>query len=85
MRTRRRPPRPACQDLRRTRLPFPQCCPTIKTIPVALSDFYTYERELEWSNAAAAITVSLLPGAALALFGHRILERFSLSPGAEKL
>jgi multiple sugar transport system permease protein len=57
----------------------------VKTIPVALSDFYTYERELEWSNAAAAITVSLLPVAALALFAHRILERFSLSPGAEEL
>lgn len=55
----------------------------VKTIPVALSDFYTYERELEWSNAAAAITVSLLPVAALAAFAHRILERFSLSPTAE--
>jgi len=52
----------------------------IKTIPVALSDFYTYERELEWSNAAAALTLSLLPVAALVVLAHRILEQFNLSP-----
>jgi len=50
----------------------------VKTIPVALSDFYTYERELEWSNAAAALVVSLLPVAAVALFAHRVLEHFNL-------
>ena len=55
----------------------------VKTIPVALSDFYTYERELEWSNAAAALVVSLLPVAALAACAHRLLERFSLSPTSE--
>jgi multiple sugar transport system permease protein len=55
----------------------------VKTIPVALSDFYTYERELEWSNAAAALVVSLLPVAALAACAHRMLERFSLSPTSE--
>ena len=55
----------------------------VKTIPVALSDFYTYERELEWSNAAAAITLSLVPVAALATFAHRLLEEFSLSPTSE--
>ncbi|TMI75683.1 MAG: carbohydrate ABC transporter permease [Bacillati bacterium ANGP1] len=52
----------------------------VKTIPVALSDFYTYERELEWSNAAAALTLSLLPVAALVALAHRILEQFSLNP-----
>ena len=52
----------------------------VKTIPVALSDFYTYERELEWSNAAAALTLSLLPVAALVVLAHPILEQFSLSP-----
>src|SRR5207245_5387276 len=30
---------------------------TVKTIPVALSDFYTYERQLEWSTAAVALAV----------------------------
>jgi multiple sugar transport system permease protein len=57
----------------------------VKTIPVALSDFYTYERELEWSNAGAALTVSLLPVAALAAFAHRLLEQFSLSPTSEDM
>ncbi len=52
----------------------------VKIIPVALSDFYTYERELEWSNAAAALMLSLLPVAALVALAHRILEQFSLSP-----
>ena len=52
----------------------------VKTIPVALSDFYTYERELEWSNAAAALTLSLLPVAALVALAHRILEQLSLNP-----
>jgi ABC-type glycerol-3-phosphate transport system permease component len=52
----------------------------VKTIPVALSDFYTYERELDWSNAAAALTLSLLPVAAVVALAHRILEQFSLSP-----
>ncbi len=52
----------------------------IKTIPVALSDFYTYERELEWSSDAAALTLSLLPVGVLVVLAHRILERFSLSP-----
>jgi len=50
----------------------------VKTIPVALSDFYTYERELEWSNAAAALVVSLLPVAAVALLAHRVLEHVNL-------
>ncbi|HTD47754.1 MAG TPA: carbohydrate ABC transporter permease [bacterium] len=50
----------------------------VKTIPEALSDFYTYERELEWSNAAAALVVSLLPVTAVALFAHRVLEHFNL-------
>src|SRR2546428_709659 len=47
---------------------------------IPLSDFYTYERELEWSNAAAALTLSLLPVAALVALAHRILEQFSLNP-----
>ena len=55
----------------------------VKTIPVALSDFYTYERELEWSNAAAAVTLSLLPVAALVVLAHRILEKFTLTPISE--
>jgi multiple sugar transport system permease protein len=50
----------------------------IKTIPVAMSDFFTFERELEWPTAAAALMVSLLPLVALVGLAHRALEQFSL-------
>jgi ABC-type glycerol-3-phosphate transport system permease component len=52
----------------------------VKTIPVAMSDFFTFERELEWPTAAAALIVSLLPLAALVTVAHRVLERFTLAP-----
>ncbi len=52
----------------------------VKTIPVALSDFYTYERELEWSTAAAALIISLLPAAVLVVMAHRVLEGLRLGP-----
>jgi hypothetical protein len=42
----------------------------IKTIPVAMSDFFTFERELEWPTAAAALVAA----------AHRWLDRFSLVP-----
>jgi ABC-type glycerol-3-phosphate transport system permease component len=51
---------------------------SIKTIPVALSDFFTFERELDWSTAAAALVVSLAPVAVLVAVFHRVLDRFSL-------
>ncbi len=50
----------------------------IKTIPVALGDFFTFERELQWPTAAAALIISLLPLAALVAAAHRWLDRFSL-------
>ena len=52
----------------------------VKTIPVAMSDFFTFERELEWPTAAAALMVSLLPLAALVAVAHRALQRFTLAP-----
>ncbi len=51
----------------------------IKTIPVAMMDFFTFERELDWPTAAAALVVSLVPLAILAGVFHRALERFSLA------
>jgi ABC-type glycerol-3-phosphate transport system permease component len=51
----------------------------IKLIPVAMSDFFTFERELDWPTAAAALTVSLLPLLTLVAFTHRLLEQFSLN------
>lgn len=50
----------------------------IKTIPVALSDFFTFERELDWPTAAAALVVSLAPLGLLVAVFHRLLESFRL-------
>jgi len=55
----------------------------VKTLPVAMSDFFTFERELEWPTAAAALIVSLLPLAVLVTLAHRLLERFTLAPNSE--
>jgi ABC-type glycerol-3-phosphate transport system permease component len=43
-----------------------------------MSDFFTFERELQWPTAAAALVVSLLPLVALVTVAHRALERFTL-------
>jgi sorbitol/mannitol transport system permease protein len=50
----------------------------IQTVPAAMSDFYTFEREVEWSTAAAALIVSLLPLALVTTLAHRLLEQFNL-------
>ena len=50
----------------------------VKTVSVAMSDFFTFERELEWPTAAAALVVSLLPVAVLVGIFHRLLGRFRL-------
>ncbi len=50
----------------------------VHTVPVAMSDFFTFERELQWPTAAAALVVSLLPLVALVTVAHRALEQFSL-------
>jgi ABC-type glycerol-3-phosphate transport system permease component len=51
---------------------------TIQTVPAAMSDFYTFEREVEWSTAAAALIVSLLPLALCTTLAHRLLAQFHL-------
>ena len=50
----------------------------VKTVPVGMSDFFTFERELDWPTAAAALIVSLAPLALLVSVFHRLLERFRL-------
>jgi ABC-type glycerol-3-phosphate transport system permease component len=55
----------------------------IKTVPVAMSDFFTFERELEWPTAAAALVISLVPVALLVALFHRALQRFTLETVAE--
>ena len=52
----------------------------VKTVPVAMSDFFTFERELDWPTAAAALIVSLVPLALLVAVFHRLLERFKMEP-----
>ena len=51
----------------------------IKTVPVAMSDFFTFERELEWPTAAAALVISLVPVALVVAVFHRALQRFTLA------
>lgn len=41
-------------------------------------DFFTFERELEWPTAAAALLASLLPIGVFVAVAHRSLEQFSL-------
>ncbi len=50
----------------------------VKTIPVAMSDFFTFERDMEWPVAAAVLVTSLLPLVALVAVAHRTLEQFRL-------
>jgi ABC-type glycerol-3-phosphate transport system permease component len=50
----------------------------IKTVPVAMSDFFTFERELDWPTAAAALIVSLVPVTFLVAACHQLLDRFAL-------
>lgn len=54
----------------------------VPIVTVALSDFFTFERELEWPTAAAALVVSLVPLVLLVAIMHRVLSRFRL-PDAE--
>ena len=55
----------------------------VKTIPVAMSDFFTFERELEWPTAAAALIISFLPLMMLVGIAHRWLEQFQLHPAQQ--
>lgn len=52
----------------------------VRTIPIALTDFFKLEREIEWPAAAAVLIASLIPVAVLVAVAHRALERFSLMP-----
>lgn len=50
----------------------------LKTVPVAMTDFFTFERELDWPTAAAALVISVAPVAVLVGVFHRILTLFTL-------
>jgi ABC-type glycerol-3-phosphate transport system permease component len=55
----------------------------IKTIPVIMSDFFTFERELEWPTAAAALITSLVPLTLIVTLAYRTLAAFGLATNAE--
>lgn len=55
----------------------------LKVIPTAMIDFFTFERELDWPTAAAALLASLIPIVILVAALHRLLERFSLGVSAQ--
>jgi multiple sugar transport system permease protein len=44
-------------------------------LPMAMHDFFAFERELEWPVAAAALLVTLVPAFVLVLATQRALER----------
>jgi len=50
-----------------------------------MSDFFTFERELDWPTAAAALVASLVPIALLVAASHRLVERFRLEQGARDI
>lgn len=56
----------------------------VKTLPVAMVDFFTFERELEWPTAAAALIISLAPVVILVALGHRLLDQFILGSTARE-
>jgi multiple sugar transport system permease protein len=51
---------------------------SVKTVPVAMVDFFTFERELDWPTAAAALVASLVPLLLIVALFHRSLDRFDL-------
>ncbi len=56
----------------------------VKTIPVAMSNFFTFERDLEWPAAAAVLISSLVPLAVHVAVTHRALEGFTLQATQEQ-
>jgi ABC-type sugar transport system permease subunit len=59
-------------------VPLTIALPHIRTITVTLSDVFLFERNLEWTTAAAVLVISLLPAVVLVAAAHEVLERFSL-------
>lgn len=64
-------------------VPLTIALPHIRTVTVTLSDVFLFERDLEWTTAAAALVLSLLPAVILVAAAHRVLERFGLAPPRE--
>ncbi|HMA34069.1 MAG TPA: carbohydrate ABC transporter permease [Chloroflexia bacterium] len=50
-------------------------------LPLALRDFFAFERDLDWPTAAAALLLTLGPALALALAAARTLDRLVVRDG----
>ena len=48
----------------------------VKTLPLLMSDFFTFERELEWPTAAAALMVAVTPLLMLVALAQHTLTAF---------
>ncbi len=51
----------------------------IKTLPLLMSDFFTFERELAWPTAAAALMTAVTPLLVLVALAHHTLTGFSFT------
>ncbi len=58
---------------------------TVKTVPLVLSAFLTYERDLEWQPAAAALLVGLAPALLAVVAAHRALRTLAPLGGADEV
>jgi ABC-type glycerol-3-phosphate transport system permease component len=56
---------------------------TVITIPLVMVDFFTFERDMEWSSAAAALIMSLLPLLLFVLIAYHHLTRLALLADVE--
>ncbi len=50
---------------------------SIETVPIVLSSFWTYEKEMDWSTAAAALVVGMLPAVLAVAVAQRVLRSFA--------
>ncbi len=50
----------------------------LKTVPVIINDFFTFEREPDWQTAAAALMAAFIPVMLVVASLFRLLERFNL-------
>src|SRR5439155_9806406 len=57
----------------------------VKTVPLVLSAFLTYERDLEWQPAAAALVVGLVPVVVAVALAQGVLRSFSPLERHDKL
>ncbi len=55
----------------------------VRTLPVAIGDFLTYDRDMDWPTASAGMLTAVLPAIVMVVATHQRSERFSLAPAQE--